>query len=368
MKQNTSLKRDKLLAVAAAALLGYYLGLSLLHAPLWQLLLGLLPPINNRHLPTHYPGLIGAALLGAAAYLLFTAGVERKPFRTARRQYAAGLTLLVALPLLIAGAFRLQAAGYVAAAERTVPTDIHVTLSPRTPGSQIMFRTSPDTATGVPKSASVPAADLPRWGELIRELKLQEVVGREKALPEPRLTLWVNYHVQGRWYSKILNYHQGIFEEEAAGERRARYVNEELARALEDLIKGAGDLSRYSSAQVYNTRTKVERAEPGRIQGAAFTALVQAVQAARAVDPAPAVAARFAGWLRSGVPEGETRAWAVLFLTAPDTSPTTRTRRSQGSTFLVYDAPTKIFYFEGRYYQADLSPFLTLPAGKNPAG
>lgn len=118
--------KDKLANIMGAGLLGYYLAISIFRDIIRYGLDIALPPINNRHLPQYYVGFEGAAIALIIAYLVYTAMVEKKSMKQFKRKYIKALGLLIVLPILIAGAFRLDAVSYVRRAESTTPTKIHI--------------------------------------------------------------------------------------------------------------------------------------------------------------------------------------------------------------------------------------------------
>lgn len=77
-------------------------------------------------------------------------------------------------------------------------------------------------------------------GEMIRKMRLLDVVDEKSANKNPssdmkEYAIFIHYTIDGKWYSKILTYKDGIFEERVGieGNRMARYES----RELEDFIK-----------------------------------------------------------------------------------------------------------------------------------
>ncbi|KJS19186.1 MAG: hypothetical protein VR72_19390 [Clostridiaceae bacterium BRH_c20a] len=340
--------QDKIIALLGAGLLGYYLGLSLFRGIIRDCLLKILPPINNRHLPDMYFGIIGAVVAILLTYLLFNLVVEKKSFKIHQKSYLAVISLLIIVPLMIVGIFRMHAVSLVTKAESTIPTEI--TIRSNSTGNSLMFKTSSSSAGGVVKSIEVPEQYLADFGKLIRELGLKEVVsGKEQKFDQPYLTMWINYRrTDGKWYSKILSYDQGLFEEWVAGERLAYYKNNELEELLEKLLVDSKNINNYDQARIFNSMTMNERTEKNILAPKDFQVLVNSLKPENVVQQDTEGVARIKAALEDWVPEEETNIYAIELL--QKNSP-----KKVGQNFMAYDQLTHTLMFEGKYYKVDLT-------------
>lgn len=344
------LAKDKIIMLLGSGLLGYYLSISVFRNIIWnRLLLKALPPINPRHLPDGYVGILGALILALLGYAFFALFIEKKRIAEHKRQYLSVLVLLMLMPVIIAGMFRWQAVAYVQRAENTRPTEITIRLN--TPGSQIMFKTSPTSARGVGKEIAVDKYNLEAMGQMISDMKLQEVVPAEEQLLNPIATLFVNYRVDGRWYSKILVYGAGFFEESVAHNRFARYVNSDLERTLLESIREAGSLSHYSQAKIMNSRSVTAKQPEVQLTKEQLAKLAEYIKGSSPVEPEPAVKAKFENILQDGVSQNDADIYAVHLLRKVLPNKYT-------VNFIVYDKPTKTLLFEGQYYRRDIDEII----------
>jgi len=343
----TKVVRDKIIAVLGGGLLGYYLGLSLFRSIIGKNLMQILPPINNRHLPNEYPGIMGAVIALLLTYLLFSRFVERKSFTGYKKGYLAVLVLLILVPSMVAGIFRFHALSLVTKAESTTPTEI-VIRSDRI-GNSIMFRTGSSSAEGVAKSIAVPKQYLEDFGKMIRELKLKEIVsGKDQKFDRPYLTMWLDYRVNGKWYSKILSYDQGLFEEWVAGERLAYYENNQLEELLEKLLVESRNIDIYNQAKIVTSST-VNTGEENFLTQEDFQMLVSSLKPESLIHEDTKGVLRIKAAFEDWVSEEETNIYAIELLQKEST---------RGQNFMVYDRLTKTLMFEDKYYQADLTQII----------
>ncbi|EHQ91667.1 hypothetical protein [Desulfosporosinus youngiae] len=199
--------RDKIITLLGAGFLGYYLSISLLHDLIRNNLLKLLPPINARHLPDSYVNIMGAAIFAISAYLLFNVVLEKRSFKLYKKSYLTAISLLIIVPLVIAGVFRVHAVSLVHKAEATTPKEI--TIRTDREGDSLMFAVGTSSATGVAKSIFFTEPLLDDFGKGIRKMELKEAVSsEEQRMDSSYLTMWIRYEIDGKWYSKILSYGQ----------------------------------------------------------------------------------------------------------------------------------------------------------------
>ncbi|NMA01535.1 MAG: hypothetical protein GX923_03085 [Clostridia bacterium] len=344
----TKTVRDKLIAVLGAGLLGYYLSLSLFRGLIWDGLIKFLPAINSRHLPDKiYIGLLGAVVGGIVTYILFNLYIERRSFKTHKQSYLIALVLLIIAPLLIVGIFRVHALSIVTKQEGTTPTQ--VTIRVDDVGNSIMFATSSSSAGGIDKSIFVPEPYLDEFGQRIRDLKFVEVLEREKQMDTPYSTIWINYRAEGKWYSKIMRYNQGLFSEAVAGQRMAYYTNPQLEELIERLMLDAADINNYNQARIYNTLTFNEKLEPKKIIGEDFQRLVGSLRPENLIKQDTEGVKRIKSYQerKQWVPKEERDIYGIDLWQKGSEG-------NMGRNFMVYDKLTKTLMFEGKYYQVDL--------------
>lgn len=280
------IKKDKVLAILGSGLLGYYLAISIFNGSIWGLFLRFLPPINQRHLPQIYIGLFGLAIAMLSAYLLYTFFVEKKSPKEYNRQYLVAIILLLAIPILIIGVFRFHSINYVTKVESTSPTAIRIQLDKN--DSTIWFETSPDSAIGCAKFLAVPEKDLKKVGKMLNKLKLVEM--NQKQLESRDKTLFIDYTSKGKWYSKILGYENGAFNESVSNNRLVYYKSDALEKYLGDLEKAATNINLYTTATIMhpdyledegNKRLNVSREN--------FSRLVSFIRLENEITPAPEI-------------------------------------------------------------------------------
>jgi hypothetical protein len=336
--------KDKLAIIMGAGLLGYYLAISIFRDIIRYGLDIALPPINNRHLPQYYVGFEGAAIALIIAYLVYTAMVEKKSMKQFKRKYITALGLLIVLPILIAGAFRLDAVSYVIRAESTTPTKIHI----QTHENILFMAEDGNSGTGFPKTVMVDERNLKAAGEMIRKMRLLDVVDEKSANKNSssdmkEYAIFIQYTINGKWYSKILTYKDGIFEERVGieGNRMARYESRELEDFIKKEISNASDINYYNKAMVADYKTIEKPEEQIVLEGANFEKLRNAINANNEIKPGSPGTERIAEALKNGIRKEEKDIYAIrLMLITSDTS-----------NFMVYDDIPKVLYFEGKYYR-----------------
>jgi|GEM_PF-2699331 len=342
-----SLSRDKLLAVLGSGLLGYYMSNSFLNRLIWDgILLKVLPPINERHLPRAYPGLLGAVIALALGYLCFSFFVEKKPLGKCRKEYFCCLTLAVALSLLVCLVFRVHSLSWVNKAESSTPTEITLQLNKQ--GSKLMFQTSPSEATGVDKSLNVEPNLLADLGQKISSMDLKEVVPNDRFRMEPTVTLFIDYRVDGHWYSKILNYADGLFSENVTGNRIAFYESEELAQTLEKLLVQAGKIEYYDSAKIMNWEVVKKNRPEVSLTPEQFVQLTSLIREENKVTPSTDLQTGYQELLDKCVKADDRAIYCFQLLKENPNG-------KASNNFILYDDANKLMLFENDYYRADLS-------------
>lgn len=343
--------RDKTIAVLGSGLLGYYLAISIFQDIIWhRILLKVLPPINSRHLPQGYVGLFGALIALVLGYLLFTSIIEKKSFTSHKKGYLVAIGLLVILPLLTISAFRLHGVSWVKRAEATAPTEI--SLRADGVGSHIMFELNSSQASGISKSLSVEPEDLSAWGKMIENMELKEVVAENQPQQEPRVaTMFISYRVSGKWYSKIVTYQGGLFEEWIANNRRAYYENSELEKAIRELFKEAGSIEYYNQAKIINSEIVRGKKPEATLTAEQFAQLTSTINEGNRLIPDSDIIAKFQDLFENGVKKEDTGIYALHLL---------KNNNSNRSTdnFMIYDKNTTTLMFEGVYYKIDLNTIL----------
>lgn len=342
------MSRDKILAMAGGGLLGYYAALTIFRSIIWYGLLWVLPPINDRHLPGGYVGMMGAAIGVVFAYLLFAVAVEKKPFHSNRKLYVSALTLLVIVPLAIAGLFRWHAVSWVQAAENTIPTEIRISLN--APDSGIMFKTGENSASGIRKEIALNSAEREAMGELLRKMELRQVVSQEERYDNEG-TIWIDYRAKGKWYSKILNYGEKVFQEQVAHNRTGVYQSEELADFLSTKLQDLADLNYYDQVKLMNTRTVNDGRQEIDLPGGVLTAMTAIITAENEFRPEAGLQSMYEDNLRNWVKQGDHDFYALHLLKEEDS-------KQKTGNFILYDQASKTLCFEGKYYKADLTALL----------
>ncbi|KUO76481.1 MAG: hypothetical protein APF81_06535 [Desulfosporosinus sp. BRH_c37] len=346
----TKVLRDKIITLLGAGFLGYYLSISLLHSLIRNNLLKILPPINDRHLPDIYVNIMGAVILAIFAYLLFNVVLEKRSFKLYKKSYLIAISLLIIMPLVIAGIFRVHAVSLVHKAESTAPKEI--TIRTDREGNSLMFAASTSSASGVAKSISVTEPFLDDFGKGIREMELKEVVsGEEQKIDSSYLTMWIRYEIDGKWYSKILRYGQGIFEEHVAGGKIAYYGNLELENLLEEAFEESADINNYDQARVINSvtinRGNEDEEKKRLLTPEDFQILVDSLRPENLIHQDTEGVKRIKEALKEWVPQEETSICGIELLQQGSS-------KNTGRNFMVYDKRTRTLMFEGMYYQVDL--------------
>lgn len=346
--------KDKLAIILGAGLLGYYLAISIFRNVIMRGLYMALPPINNRHLPQYYVGFEGGAIALIIAYLAYTAMVEKKSVKQYKGHYIAALGSLIVLPLLIAGAFRLDAVSYVRRAESTTPTDIRIA----THENHILFLTGTDgsSGTGYSKTVVIDETNLKAAGEMIRKMRFlgvkDETGGHEDAAGDvTEYPVFIDYTIDGKWYSKILTYKEGVFEESVGlyGTRTARYESQELEALIEKEKTAAGNINYYNRATIADPKTIENPEERISLEGADFDKLRGVINDKNEITPQSTGTERIDEALKNGIKQDEKDIYAIeLLRTGSETGDTNRATGSDN--FMVYDDAFKVLYFEGKYY------------------
>lgn len=346
----TTLKKDKIIGLLASALLGYYLSISIFRHVVWQYLKLFLPPINDRHLPDLYPGLLGALLTIFLANLIFLKFLEKKPFKFHHKEYLITLALLLFSPLIIGGVFRFHAVSYVQGAEKTTPTEISIRLD--TPANEIMFEVSKNSATGFRKNIIVPEESLAQFGKLIRTMQLQTTAQQPPSTEDETLaTFWIDYEIKGKWYSKILTYHTNYFSEHVSNGKKAIYQSPELAQLIEELVIASNDLSLYTHAKIVNSQSIKNKEKQIHLTDQQLSDFLSNVKPEHKIEPTPHILARFKFLTTEEfIPQTETDIYAIEL---SEGSGATRGTEN----FMVYDKQTATLYFNSNYYKIN-SPLL----------
>lgn len=346
----TKVLRDKIITLLGAGFLGYYLSISLLHSLIRNNLVKILPPINDRHLPDIYVNIMGAVILAIFAYLLFNVVLEKRSFKLYKKSYLIAISLLIIAPLAIAGIFRVHAVSWVHKAEGTAPKEI--TIRTDREGDSLMFAADTSSASGVAKSIFFTEPLLDGFGKGIREMELKEVVSsEEQRIDSSYLTMWIRYEIDGKWYSKILSYGQGLFKEHAAGGRIAYYANPELENLLAKAFEESADINNYDRARVINSVTinRENGAEEKKrfLTPEDFQILVDSLRPENLIHQDTEGVKRIKEALKEWIPQEETSIYGIE-LWQKDSD------ENIGQNFMVYDKRTRTLMFEDAYYQVDL--------------
>ncbi|WP_242652558.1 hypothetical protein [Desulfofarcimen acetoxidans] len=309
-----------------------------------------LPPINDRHLPDIYVNIMGMVVFAILAYLLFNIIVEKRSFKLHKKSYVTASILLILAPLMIAGIFRVHAVNLVAKMEGTTP--VKIVIAPNSKGSSIMFAAGSSSAGGVNKSGYITEPYLEDFGKAIGKMELKEVVdGEEQKQGSHYLTMWIDYEVAGEWYSKILSYVQGMFEEHVAGERIAYYSNPELENLLKKVFDELADINNYDRAGVINyvTINKGNKGEEKErlLTPNDFQVLVNSLKTDNLINQDTEGVNRIKKALDGWIPKEEMNIYGIeLFKKG--------SAQNVGQNFMVYDKLTHTLLFEDKYYQVDL--------------
>lgn len=261
--------------------------------------------------------------------------------------------MLIIAPFIIAGIFRVHAVSLVTKAEDTTPAEVNIGLGRE--GNSIMFATGSSSASGIEKSISVTEPFLDDFGKGIREMELKEVTLREERKSDASsLTMWIRYETDGKWYSKLLSYTQGMFEEHVAGERIAYYGNPKLEHLLEEALEESADIHHYDQAGVVNAATvnsEDEVQEKRPLSPDDFQILVNSLKSENLIQQDTAGVKRIKEALEEWVPQEEANIYGIELLQKgfPE---------NRGQNFMVYDKRTRTLMFEGKYYQVDLDDIM----------
>lgn len=333
--------KDKFIAVLFGGFLGHCLSKFVFDGILWGFFTSVLPPINDRHLSIDiYLGLLGALLGAISAYILFSLFVDKMSFSSHKRQYVISIIMLVVVPLILLWVFRYNAVSYVYSAENTTPTKVEIEYW-LVPEASIMFNQNSNSATGFRKQIVVEEDLLEEMGNQIRKMKIDEVVDDGTKLSRLVKTVYIDYRVNDKWYSKILNYENGLFEESVANHRLVYYKNSELERLIQKSIKRAADIDIYSEATIYNHESMGDGKKLSKDE---FSKLVSILNNSTVEEPKRIENIKTA--FKKGVSKGETHIYAIEL--AQD-----ETKRDSRN-FMVYDDINKVLFYEGKYYDADL--------------
>lgn len=333
--------KDKLIAIFFGGFLGHCLSKFVFDGILWEFFTSVLPPINERHLSIDiYLGLLGALIGAISAYILFSLFVDKMSFSSHKRQYVISIIMLVVVPLILLWVFRYNAVSYVYSAENTAPTKINI-VSFDVPEASIMFNQNSNSATGFRKQIVVEEDLLEEMGNQIRKMKIDEVVDDGTKLSRLVKTVYIDYRVNDKWYSKILNYENGLFEESVANHRLVYYKNSELERLIQKSIKRAADIDIYNEATIYNHESMGDGKKLSKDE---FSKLVSILNNSTVEEPKRIENIKTA--FKKGVSKGETHI-CVIELAQDET-------RDNNRNFMVYDDINKVLFYEGKYYDADL--------------
>ncbi|NLW24368.1 MAG: hypothetical protein GXY91_03850 [Clostridia bacterium] len=345
--------RDKIIAVMGAGLLGYYLGLSLFRGLIWSNLIKILPPINHRNLPDIYLGIIGAVVTGVLVYLLFTLLQEKRSFKKKKKKILIATALLIIAPFLVAGIFRIHAVSLVNKAESSTPKAVRISLD--TEGNSIRFATSSTTASVLDKSFYlINSNKLDVFGKAIQAMELQEVVSsKEQKQNTHEVVMWIEYDANGKWYSKIVSYGQGLFEESVAGGKLAYYTNPQLEEFLNKLFTEAADINNYDRARVVNSviMNKEDGSEEKILAFEEFQILVNAINPDCLLQEDTEGVKRIKNVLKEPVPQEDRNIYAFEIFQKDS-------NENKGRNFMVYDNLTQTLMFENKYYHVDLSDII----------
>lgn len=338
-----TIKKDKIIILLGTMLLGYYLAISLFHPVIWKYLNLFLPPINDRHLPDIHIGILGALLALFLTNLIFIRFIEKRPFKAYRKEYLISLCLLLLSPFIIGGAFRYHAVSYVHAAEKTIPTRVHIRLD--SSDSDIMFETRKDSATGFTKNITVPKETLEQFGQLVNNMEPETIVQHPQSSDDTLATLWLNYRLKGKWYSKILTYNGNNFFEPVSNNNIAIYQNPELIQLFQELITQFNDLSHYTQAKIVNSQNIENDEQQVLLTDEELTHILSNIKPENKIEPTHKILERFKFLATNDfIPQTETNIYAITLKGNPGSTNNT-------INFMVYDKLTNTLYFNNNYYK-----------------
>lgn len=336
--------KDKIFATAFGGLLGYYLSISFFSYP--KLFTLILPPINDRHLPfSIYSGLTGALIGAVVILIIFALTVERKSFGSYKNQYIIAVLTLILIPLIMMGIFRIHAVNYITNAEKTIPTNINIHL--HAPRTKIMFNESQGSASGFSKEIAIEADLLEEAGHCIREMELKEVV-EDKDISEDYQTLFISYQVKDKWYSKILTHNNGVFKESVANNRIAVYESKGLQELIEKSISRAGNLASYDKGIVFDYKSMIVDNKGKELSKQDFKRLREFVISGKKIDETNERTSNIKIALENGISQDMNNLYAISLIRG-------NKRNSGTENFMVYDKESKILFYEGKFYDMDLS-------------
>lgn len=338
--------RDKIFSTIFGGIFLYYATISFLRSPLQSLFVSILPPINNRNLPFDlYLGGYGALTGAVLVFIIFSLTIEKKPFNSYKKQYIIAVLILIMIPLIMMFAFRIHAVNYVTQAERTTPTDMRIHL--RAPGTSIVFNVSPNCATGISKNVGVEEDLLEEIGQEIRDMKLKEVA-QDNYIEGDCETLFIDYQIKGKWYSKILRHRNGVFEERVANNKYAIYESKGLQELIEKSISRAGDLASYNKGIINDYESETSHKKGEELSEQDLKRLIESVITARKIDENHEDTSGIKTALEEGISQDMNNLYAISLIK--------RDERNRGSgNFMVYDNINRVIFFEGIYYDVDLN-------------
>lgn len=354
------IKFDKIVALGGSALIGYYLGLSIFSGNTWRLLTWTLPPINNRHLPRFYTGIMGACVTIAIGYLIYTRFIEKTSFNEGRKQYALGVTALFLLPVITMTAFRIQSVSFVKNVESSDPTGFYL----RFEEPSISFEISENTGTifgkSVVRTKAMGNKPLGNMGQALRELEIIEVSEEQKNFtPDSQGTIWIDYTTnKGKWYSKILTWEGDKFQE--SSHQFILYKGTKFEKVLEDFNDRLSDLTSYTTGMVLNTNwVDDDRNEIQAMSQKDLQFLLDSLNEDNKITPNNNVVADFKEILkeRKSITKKDTHLYVFRLKNLAEETDTIADGISLENVIL-YDDSLKIAYFEENYFNVDLSTIL----------
>jgi hypothetical protein len=328
-------------------LLGYYLAVSHFRAVIWiDFLQRTLPPINDSLLPTFYVGFIGAIFGLFFAYILFNWLVEKKYWRTNKKNYIAAACLLVLALSLVVGIFRLHAVATVTNAQKTSPAEIRINFIGA--GGSIIFETGPDSTSEIGKWVTVGTICLGQMGRALQDMERLDVLGRGCPPPPAGQTMAVFYRPKGKFYTRMIACGEGIFSERVTGNRIVLYRSEALERLLAQLSASAGKLEQFNQARLINSENILDPEKQPVLSGEVLRQLFGQIHEDSAITPDAGMVERFLDLEQNGVRQGDTGIYVLQLDTG--SSPT-----GQYQNFMVYDSLIEILKYEDKYYRVNLN-------------
>ncbi len=354
-------KFDKISAVIVSGLLGYYLGLSVFRGHIWRLLMAVLPPINNRHLPRYYTGIIGGLILGVIGYLLYIMLIEKICFKEGKTNYITAFMALLLLPLIAIISFRTHSINYVKKVESSTPSGFHLKFKE----PNISFETSKNAGTvfgkSVRKRETMGTKSLETMGEALSKLEFVKASKKqENFIPDSRATIWIDYTTdKGNWYSRILTC-DGDFFQESSGQS-VLYIGSEFGAFLMDLDKQLKNLNTYNSGQIIHTSLMAEdRNSISPMPDEDLKFLLDNISIQNKIVPEDNIIAAFQSIIneKKYITEEDTHIYAFSIKNqSPEDIDNIR-----GDIILeniiIYNKNQNIAYFEGEYFKLDLSGIL----------